>query len=186
MGADESSLQELDDSPEASARRAVASGSVDDYDDTKRSAIASKLATAAGVDASDVTVVVTAASVQVSATIRTSTASGSASVANALSTRLADPSSATALLGVPVESAVTLEAKVKRVEVAAPPPPDASGERMTLLIIIGVASGVVVVGLVVMVMACLRSTTGRQRGAGANGVAGEAMTPSKGQVSYKV
>ena len=29
MGADESSLQELDDSPEASARRAVASGSVD-------------------------------------------------------------------------------------------------------------------------------------------------------------
>ena len=54
-----------------------------------------------------------------------------------------------------------------------PLPPDASGERMTLILITGVASGVVVVGLIVMAMACMRSTTsGRRRGAGASGVVG--------------
>ena len=160
----------------------MASGSIDDYDESKRLAMASKLAAAAGVDASDVTVVVTAASVKITATIQTPTASGSASVANALSTRLADPSSATTLLGVPVESAVTLEAKVKRIEVAAPPPPGAGSQRMTLILLIGVASGVVVFGLMLMGMACLRSSTGRgQRGA--PGVRHDRMAPSKGQVS---
>ena len=87
----------------------VASGSVDDYDDAKRGAIASKLADAAGADAADVTVVVTAASVMAAPSTWTPSASSSASVANALSIVQRHRF----LL---VESAVTLEAKVKRAE----------------------------------------------------------------------
>eukprot|EP00964_Phaeocystis_antarctica_P065736 scaffold39695_cov67-Phaeocystis_antarctica.AAC.7 len=82
----------------------TASGSVSDYSDT--SGLQQKIATAAGVDKSRVTISVAAASVIITATIAVPTATAAAAVQESLSSTLGSTvATASAVLGITVESA---------------------------------------------------------------------------------
>ena len=66
----------------------TASGSVSDYTDSDKSSLQQKVATAAGVDKSLVTIEVTAASVLITATIAVPAATTAAAVRTSLSSKL--------------------------------------------------------------------------------------------------
>ena len=80
----------------------AASGSVSDYDDT--SSLQGLLASAAGVDASAVIITITAASVLITATIAVPAFTTAAAVQNLLSSTLGTAASASAVLGITIES----------------------------------------------------------------------------------
>ena len=99
----------------------TAAGSVDDFDETTTAGLAKKtslrgsIASAAGVDASAVTLTITAGSVIITATIAVPASSTAAAVQTTLSSTLGTAAAASAALGVTVES-------VPAIVVAAPPP----------------------------------------------------------------
>ena len=95
----------------------TASGAVSDYADT--SDLQQTFATAAGVDTSAVTITVESASVIITATIAVPASITPASVSIALLQKFGTASAATQSLGIPVESAPTVEV----VDVAPPPAP---------------------------------------------------------------
>ena len=136
----------------------TASGSVSDYADT--TSLQSSIASAAGVDASAVTVTLAAASVLITATIAVPASTTPAAVQTSLSSTLGTAEAASTTLGVTVESVPTI---IVVTAPAAPPPPQAirfapslpqpqpdSGDEglpfgLSLIAVIGIAAGVVVV-----------------------------------------
>jgi len=84
----------------------TASGSVSDYSDT--SSLQQKIATAAGVDKSFVTISVAAASVIITATITVPASMTAAAVQTSLSSTLGTAAAASAVLGITVESDPTI------------------------------------------------------------------------------
>ena len=112
--------------------RLTAAGSVSDFDDERRSRLRSSLARLASVDAADVELTISAASVAILALIAVADASAASSAASSLGAQLANTTAATSLLGVQIETSPLVEAIV----VAAPaPPPQAPG--MAVLAAIG-------------------------------------------------
>ena len=93
----------------------TASGSVSDYSDT--SSLQQKIATAAGVDKSFVTISVAAASVIITATITVPASMTAAAVQTSLSSTLGTADKASAALGITVES----DSTIKTVTVTDPP-----------------------------------------------------------------
>ena len=92
----------------------VASGAVSDYGEQERASLAREIAKAAGVPASFVSISITAASVQITASLTAPEAKPLSEVSAALSTAFADAQAATAILkeavpGLVVESAPTVE-----------------------------------------------------------------------------
>ena len=86
----------------------TASGSVSDYSDDDKSSLQQKVAYAAGVDESLVTISIAAASVRITATIAVPATTTSAAVRKSLSTSLGTADTASAALGITVESDPTI------------------------------------------------------------------------------
>ena len=108
----------------------TAAGTVESYDDAARAALAAQLAVAAGVPVADVELRITSASVNIEALIRVASAASGVAVVSTLGGTLADSASASALLGIAVESAPTLVTILEREVVPAPsrpPPPSDAG-----------------------------------------------------------
>ena len=82
----------------------TASGSVNDFDDTKRTSLESSIAAVAGVDASDVTVAITGASVLITATIAVPASKTAAAVQTSLANSLGTADAASTVLDIDVES----------------------------------------------------------------------------------
>ena len=100
----------------------TASGSVSDFDDAKKTSLESSIAAVAGVDASAVTVAITAGSVLITATIAVPASTTVAAVQTSLSSTLGTAAAASTVLGVIVESvpAITVAAPLPD---PSPPPP---------------------------------------------------------------
>ena len=103
----------------------TASGSVSDFDDAKRTSLESSIAAVAGVDASAVTVAITAGSVLITATIAVPASTTVASVQTSLSSTLGTAATASTVLGVIVESvpAITVAGPLPPAASPSPPPP---------------------------------------------------------------
>ena len=86
----------------------TASGSVNDYSDNDKSSLQQKVAAAAGVDSSLVTIRMAAASVRITATIAVPAATTAVAVQESLSSTLGNATSASAALGITVESEPTI------------------------------------------------------------------------------
>jgi len=82
----------------------TASGSVSDFDDAKKTSLESSIAAVAGVDASDVTVAITGASVLITATIAVPASKTAAAVQTSLANSLGTADDASTILGIDVES----------------------------------------------------------------------------------
>ena len=97
----------------------VAAGTVEEYDGAKMDAIKSSIASKAGVSVSQVTLSITAASVNIKATIKAASSNELATIQAAVDPLLADAESATTLMG--GSSVLTVES-VSSKPIAAPPP----------------------------------------------------------------
>ena len=86
----------------------TASGSVSDFDETKKTSLRTSIAVAGSVDASAVTVAVAAASVLITATIAVPASTTAAAVQTSLSSTLGTAAAASAALGVTVVSIPTI------------------------------------------------------------------------------
>uniref|UniRef100_A0A7S0F408 Uncharacterized protein n=2 Tax=Phaeocystis antarctica TaxID=33657 RepID=A0A7S0F408_9EUKA len=121
----------------------TASGSVSDYSDT--SGLQQKIATAAGVDKSRVTISVVAASVIITATIAVPADTTAVAVQESLSSTLGTVATATAVLGITVESAPDMTTvKVQEEE--------SSDSGLTDGEVAGIAIGATVGGVVLLVL----------------------------------
>ena len=100
----------------------TASGSVSDYTDSDKSSLQQKVANAAGVDASFVTISVAAASVRITATIGVPASMTADAVRASLSSTLGTAADASEALGITVEEAPT----VALVDDPSQPPKDMS------------------------------------------------------------
>ena len=118
----------------------MASGSVSDYSDTSN--LQQKIATAAGVDKSLITISVAAASVIITATINVPAALTAASVQTLLSSKLGTAATASAALGITVESNPTMIATEVQQE--------SSDSGLTDGEVAGVAIGAAVGGIVLL------------------------------------
>jgi len=118
----------------------TASGSVSDYSDTKD--LQEKIATAAGVASSLVTISVAAASVIITATINVPAATTAASVQTLLSSKLGTAATASAALGITVESNPTMIATEVQEE--------SSDSGLTDGEVAGVAIGAAIGGIVLL------------------------------------
>ena len=119
-----------------------ASGSVSDYSDT--SDLKAKVASAAGVGASDVEITVSAASVLISAVINVPSSTTAAAVSVALSTKLNSVEAASTALGITVEATPTVAIKVYTI--TAPEGVDGGGVAgavISVLLFIGTIATVV-------------------------------------------
>ena len=103
----------------------TAKGSVGDFDDAKRDSLKSSIAAVAGVDASAVTVAITAGSVLITATIAVPASTTVAAVQTSLSSTLGTAATASTVLGVIVESvpAITVAGPLPPAASPSPPPP---------------------------------------------------------------
>jgi len=110
----------------------TASGSVSDYSDT--SSLQQKIATAAGVDKSFVTISVAAASVIITATITVPASMTAAAVQTSLSSTLGTADKASAALGITVESDSTILTVTTRPEVHNLPQDDSDSSSMGAII----------------------------------------------------
>ena len=123
----------------------TASGSVSDYSDT--SSLQQKIATAAGVDKSLVTIAVAAASVIITATIAVPASTTAAAVQTSLSSTLGTAADASAALGVTIESAptVALAGSEDSIEMKQnKSTSESSGDGVPIAAIIGAAVGALV------------------------------------------
>jgi hypothetical protein len=119
-----------------------ASGSVADYSDT--SELKAKVASAAGVGASDVEITVSAASVLITAVIDLLSSTKAATVSVALSTKLNSAEAASTALGITVEATPTVAIKVYTI--TAPEGVDGGGVAgavISVLLFIGTIATVV-------------------------------------------
>ena len=135
----------------------TASGDVSDYADT--SGLRQKIATAAGVDASLVTISVTAASVIITATIAVPATTTVAAVQSTVSSNLGTAAVASAALGITVEAVPTITSAVTDSTSLAPPPPTSSddgGLPMGAIIGIAVGGGLVLLLAVVVGIYCIK------------------------------
>ena len=101
----------------------TASGSVADFDATKKTSLRGLIATAAGVDASAVTLTITAGSVLITATIAVPASTTADAVQTSLSSSLGTAADASTALGVTVEEVPTVALGSLPGGPAAPPPP---------------------------------------------------------------
>ena len=103
----------------------TATGSVDDFDDAKKTLLESSIAAVAGVDASAVTVAITGGSVLITATIAVPASTTVAAVQTSLSSTLGTAAAASTVLGVIVESvpAITVAGPLPPAASPSPPPP---------------------------------------------------------------
>jgi len=90
----------------------TASGNVDDYNDAKQAKLTNAIADAAGADFSATSIAITEGSVIITATIEVEDAAAACAMSSSLGKKLASPKLASAALGITVESAPTIEAKV--------------------------------------------------------------------------
>jgi len=127
----------------------TASGSVSDYTENDKSSLQQKVANAAGVDKSLVTIRVAAASVRITATIAVPASTTADVLRTSLSSSLGTAVAASAALGVTVEEVPTITVES-----------DSSSDDLNVLLIVGIAvAGVLAVGLLsagVCVIVCLR------------------------------
>jgi hypothetical protein len=145
----------------------TASGSVSDYSDSDKTALAASIALLAGVDASLVTIEVTGGSVVITATIATPATTTATDVESSLTSALSTAAAASTALGITVEDVPTVLVAAPPSAPPLPPPspsptlpppssPSSSSSSSDLGIIIGAAVGGVVVlalvGVVVMIM----------------------------------
>ena len=145
----------------------TASGSVSDYSDSNKTALAASIALLAGVDASLVTIEVTGGSVVITATIATPATTTATDVESSLTSALSTAAAASTALGITVEDVPAVIVAAPPSAPPLPPPspsptlpppssPSPSSSSSDLGIIIGAAVGGVVVlalvGVVVMVM----------------------------------
>ena len=86
----------------------TATGSVNDFDDAKKTLLESSIAAVAGVDASAVTVAITAGSVLITATIAVPASKTAEAVQTSLATKLSTADAASTELGIPVESVTNI------------------------------------------------------------------------------
>ena len=98
----------------------TASGSVSDYQNT--ASLRAAIATLAGVDASAVSVIVSAASVLITATIAVPASASAAAMLASLSKALPTAAAASSLLGISAESVPTLIVATSTIVIAASPP----------------------------------------------------------------
>ena len=103
----------------------TASGTVSDYAPGSSAAttIKTNIATTAGVSPSDVSLTVTAASVNIRCDISVADAAAAESATSAVTTATSDMTKASTLLGITVESVPVVETKVEIVNMPPPPPP---------------------------------------------------------------
>lgn len=141
----------------------TASGDVASYVGATTVLIAQAFADTAGVPLSDVTVTVTSASIQISATIAVQDQAGASAVVANLSPSLSSAASATSMLttagvAVSVTSAPTYAANVRTVIRTAPSPPTLTEEEaMGIAVVIAIAVAVVlVVCICLLYWACSR------------------------------
>ena len=140
----------------------TASGDVSDYADT--SGLRQKIATAAGVDASLVTISVTAASVIITATIAVPATTTVAAVQSTVSSNLGTAAVASAALGITVEAVPTITSAVTDSTSLAPPPPTSSDDGgLPMGAIIGIAAGGGSVLLLAVVVGICCRINGKKR-----------------------
>ena len=132
--------------------RMTAHGDVEDYTPNVTASLQANFATAAGVDASLVTIAVEPGSVLITATIAVPAAMQSYAVRNLIKTKLGTPEAASAALGITVSSAPNF---VITSNTASAPIVDAEAmqnekqsEKLPDGIIVGICLGVMVIGLV--------------------------------------
>ena len=117
----------------------TASGSVSDFSDNDKSRLQQKVADAAGVDKSLVTIRVTAASVRITATIAVPASKTADQVQTSLSSTLGTVSDASTALGVTVEEVPTITVESALSD---------SSDDLNVPLIVGIAvAGALVVGL---------------------------------------
>eukprot|EP00964_Phaeocystis_antarctica_P141861 scaffold106995_cov57-Phaeocystis_antarctica.AAC.1 len=125
----------------------TASGSVSDYSDTLILQLKSRIATAAGVDESLVTIRVTAASVIITATIFVPAGTTAAAVKGLLSASLGTAAAASELLGITVES--------DPIMVATEAPQDSSDSINVGVIVGAIAGGLACVLSMIVIAVCV-------------------------------
>ena len=123
----------------------TASGSVSDYSDNDKSSLQQKVATAAGVDKSLVTISVAAASVLITATIAVPATTTAAAIRTSLSSSLGTADTASAALGITVESDPTIAVETIASD---------SSSDLNVPLIVGFAAGAFVVVALLSVCAC--------------------------------
>ena len=99
----------------------VAQGSVADYGADERAALALRFAQISGVDVSEIEISVEAASVRVTALIAAPSAEAASALSAPITSALADPSAASAALGIAVTSSPTVSTVTVRSTLDAPP-----------------------------------------------------------------
>ena len=104
----------------------MASGSVGDYSKSDRSGLKKKIAKAAGVDPSLVSIALTAGSVLITATIAVPASTTAAAVQASLSSTLGSAAAASEALGVTVEAVPTITTAPPSPPPPSPSPPSAS------------------------------------------------------------
>ena len=125
----------------------IASGSVSDYSDTLILQLKSRIAIAAGVDESLVTIRVTAASVIITATIFVPAGTTAAAVKGLLSASLGTAAAASELLGITVES--------DPIMVATEAPQDSSDSINVGVIVGAIAGGLACVLSMIVIAVCV-------------------------------
>ena len=132
----------------------TASGSVSDYSDDDKSSLQQKVAAAAGVDKSLVTIRVAAASVRITATIAVPTSTTADVVLTSLSSTLGVADAASAALGIVVESNPTItESNAAN---------DSSPDQWPI-IVVGVAVGALVLVALLSAGACVMAHRRQQQ-----------------------
>ena len=126
-----------------------AAGEVSDYSDTVLRNIASSVASASGVDAQDVSITVTPASVVLSAAIRVAGARAD-SVLQSVTTKLGSADSASELLAVQVEAILT-PPNVQASAPSSPPSPQALPGSDSSVIAAIMAGGVSVLAILLVI-----------------------------------
>ena len=119
----------------------VAAGSVEDFDESRRTGLRTSLAAEVGVDVDDVALTVESASVRLRFDVNVATEQAAAQLVSTLSSSLSTTATASALFGITVEEAPQLEAVVTRIVlVGSPPSTPPEGEAGGMLVV-GVIAG---------------------------------------------
>ena len=154
MGAHECDLAGSDSGDTVIVLTLTASGSVSDYSDDDKSSLQQKVAAAAGVDKSLVTIRVAAASVRITATIAVPTSTTADVVLTSLSSTLGVADAASAALGIVVESNPTItESNAAN---------DSSPDQWPI-IVVGVAVGALVLVALLSAGACVMAHRRQQQ-----------------------
>ena len=131
----------------------TASGSVSDYTDSDKSSLQQKVADAAGVDKSLVTISVAAASVRITATIAVPASTTADALKTSLSSTLGTAADASTALGITVEEVPTIAVGSETDDPLTPPEVDDDDFQCDAGCIVGITAAIAVLAL--MLVDCL-------------------------------